>query len=243
MSEDRDGFLGIEHIPFNWRLRRAREAMGMSRRQLASATGLTPSSVGSYEALRIWPSPTSALKIADALQDEVGYLFPPEVGVAIRGHRPARLESVLPAETLSIEGTPSLRLIAAHGGPDGEAAVRALTASMKTSLSSLNPQERRVLKMRFGFDGPEMSAQEIADAAGLSRGRIYQIEQKALRKMRHPSLSRRLRDYMQAGGRDYMQAGGLRDGGVTVPAMTAEERREDALHRQYWGPVGPVRTK
>jgi RNA polymerase primary sigma factor len=61
----------------------------------------------------------------------------------------------------------------------------------------LTPREERVIKMRFGLeDGTEHTLEEVGQNFGGTRERIRQIETKALRKLRHPSRSRRLRAFI-----------------------------------------------
>jgi RNA polymerase primary sigma factor len=64
-------------------------------------------------------------------------------------------------------------------------------------LESLSPREKRVLELRFGLlDGRTRTLEEVGKEFGVTRERIRQIEAKALRKLRHPSRSKRLRDYL-----------------------------------------------
>jgi len=64
-------------------------------------------------------------------------------------------------------------------------------------LETLNPRERKVLELRFGLrDGRSRTLEEVGREFGVTRERIRQIEAKALRKLRHPSRSKRLRDYL-----------------------------------------------
>jgi len=64
-------------------------------------------------------------------------------------------------------------------------------------LNTLTPREERIIKMRFGLeDGTERTLEEVGQAFGVTRERIRQIEAKALRKLRHPSRSRRLRAFI-----------------------------------------------
>jgi RNA polymerase primary sigma factor len=64
-------------------------------------------------------------------------------------------------------------------------------------LDTLNPRERKVLELRFGLkDGRSRTLEEVGKEFGVTRERIRQIEAKALRKLRHPSRSKRLRDYL-----------------------------------------------
>ena len=65
-------------------------------------------------------------------------------------------------------------------------------------LRTLTPREEKVIKMRFGVgDGSEHTLEEVGQSFAVTRERIRQIEAKALRKLRHPSRSRRLRAFME----------------------------------------------
>jgi len=64
-------------------------------------------------------------------------------------------------------------------------------------LKTLTPREEKVIKMRFGLDdGSEHTLEEVGQSFGVTRERIRQIEAKALRKLRHPSRSRKLRNFV-----------------------------------------------
>ncbi len=81
--------------------------------------------------------------------------------------------------------------------PDAAASKRLLREQMQAILDSLNHRERQVLEMRFGLkDGRGHTLEEVGQAFGVTRERIRQIEAKALRKLRHPLRSRKLRDYL-----------------------------------------------
>ena len=65
-------------------------------------------------------------------------------------------------------------------------------------LNSLTDRESRVLKLRFGLeDGRTRTLEEVGREFGVTRERIRQIEAKAIRKLRHPSRSKKLRDYLE----------------------------------------------
>ena len=64
-------------------------------------------------------------------------------------------------------------------------------------LHTLTPREEHVLKLRFGLeDGRTRTLEEVGKEFDITRERIRQIEAKALRKLRHPSRSKRLKDYL-----------------------------------------------
>jgi RNA polymerase primary sigma factor len=70
-------------------------------------------------------------------------------------------------------------------------------------LKTLTPREEKVIKMRFGLDdGSEHTLEEVGQSFAVTRERIRQIEAKALRKLRHPSRSRKLRAFLE-GSNDY----------------------------------------
>ena len=67
-------------------------------------------------------------------------------------------------------------------------------------LKTLTPREEKVIKMRFGVgDGSEHTLEEVGQSFAVTRERIRQIEAKALRKLRHPSRSRKLRAFLEGG--------------------------------------------
>ncbi|NQU97050.1 MAG: sigma-70 family RNA polymerase sigma factor, partial [Chloroflexi bacterium] len=65
-------------------------------------------------------------------------------------------------------------------------------------LNTLSLRERKVLQLRFGLeDGRSRTLEEVGREFGVTRERIRQIEAKALRKLRHPTRSRKLRDFLE----------------------------------------------
>jgi RNA polymerase primary sigma factor len=82
--------------------------------------------------------------------------------------------------------------------PSDAASITMLHLAVEAALDTLIPRERRVLQLRFGLiDGHERTLEEVGKRFGVTRERIRQIEVQALRKLRHPSRSQKLRDYME----------------------------------------------
>ncbi|MGJ3238156.1 MAG: sigma-70 family RNA polymerase sigma factor [Anaerolineae bacterium] len=83
-------------------------------------------------------------------------------------------------------------------GPVDAASKQLLKEQIRNALGVLSDREREVLQMRFGLiDGQDHTLEEVGKHFGVTRERIRQIEAKALRKLRHPTRSRQLRDYLE----------------------------------------------
>ena len=81
--------------------------------------------------------------------------------------------------------------------PADAAAFTLLREQLKDVLSTLTDREQKVLRLRFGLDdGRARTLEEVGKEFNVTRERIRQIEAKALRKLRHPSRSRKLKDYL-----------------------------------------------
>ena len=130
-------------------------------------------------------------------------------GPGSRGHarEGARDHQGLPAEPVSLE-TPIGEEEDSHLGdfiedrgalaPAEAASHQLLKEQVEAVLDSLTGRERRVLQLRFGLeDGRARTLEEVGKEFNVTRERIRQIEAKALRKLRHPSRSRKLKDYLE----------------------------------------------
>ena len=81
--------------------------------------------------------------------------------------------------------------------PSDSAFSKLLKEKIEELLNTLTPREARILRLRFGLqNGHCYTLEEVGQKFGLTRERIRQIEGRALRRLRHPRRSRKLRDYL-----------------------------------------------
>jgi len=173
-------------------------------RQMAQELGREPTMEElALEADMLEPEETEAILTAQA----AGEPLPPSL--ERRLHRAAaKVRSVLriSQEPISLEmpvGSEDSGLLGDFikddtiPGPDDATSSRLLKEQLRAILDSLSDRERAVLEMRFGLrDGESHTLEEVGRAFGVTRERVRQIESKALRKLRHPGRSRRLRDFL-----------------------------------------------
>ena len=86
----------------------------------------------------------------------------------------------------------------ASASPTDQATQALLKDHIREVLGSLSPREAKVLEYRFGLeDGKQRTLEEVGREFGVTRERIRQIEAKAIRKLRHPTRAKKLRDYLE----------------------------------------------
>jgi RNA polymerase sigma factor (sigma-70 family) len=186
-------------ITHNARLVDARKEIGMTGEDMAAAADLSRGRLGDIENLRAVPTDEEMVKIACVLVKPIDYLFPEELMSAIKlGVFSRRKVELAAPEIISLTEAQRLRLTY-----DGETALieevsrTMLSENIEEVLNTLSPREQRVLELRFGLkDGRSRTLKEVGREFNVTRDRIRQIEAKALRKLRHPSRSRRLMDYL-----------------------------------------------
>ena len=87
----------------------------------------------------------------------------------------------------------------AGASPTDQATQALLKDHIREVLATLSPREAKVLEYRFGLeDGKQRTLEEVGKEFGVTRERIRQIEAKAIRKLRHPTRAKKLRDYLEA---------------------------------------------
>ena len=112
---------------------------------------------------------------------------------AIEGFRIAKQPEAI---SFGREEAMALGLCSQEVDPEQVAIQSSLQGSLQEAMHWLKEEEKMVLKLRFGLEGEEsLSLEKVGTILGVSRGRIGQIQAKALRKLRHPSRSLPLRTY------------------------------------------------
>ncbi|MBR1688381.1 MAG: RNA polymerase sigma factor RpoD/SigA [Prevotella sp.] len=79
---------------------------------------------------------------------------------------------------------------------DRQLVMESLQAEIKTALETLNPRERKIIQAFFGIDQPEMTLEEIGTKFGLTRERVRQIKEKAIRRLRNSTKNKMLKTYL-----------------------------------------------
>lgn len=201
-----DSLVSLKLLTRNTKLVEARKAKGITQVQMAKDIGMAQLRLSHIENLKFIPPDADKAKIAAYLVQSIDYLFPDILMKAIEegvfSHRDAQLAE---PEIISLTEAQRLRLTY-----DGEGELinqvdrKLLEENLNKILGELKPVEQAVLEARFGFYGHSLTLEETAERLSWrfwnrkpTREWIRAIEAKALRKLRHPSMSRMLKDYLE----------------------------------------------
>jgi len=200
---EKEELVKLRLIPYNLRLLETRKRKGFTQRQLGELTGFSIPMMSHIETLRIIPNREAQEEIASALDVDPDWLFPQALLDAVRdglfGTRVVTLEA---EGLLKLGSSREVKLLLPPGSDEDDLLALASKSEMskpiREVLLTLNARERNVLEMRFGLDdGRSKTLEEVGRAWGVTKERIRQIEAKALRLLRHPSRSRRLKDLLE----------------------------------------------
>lgn len=176
----------------------SRKAKGLTQIDISLSSGIRIDIFQQIENLKIVPTTYQMCEIASILEKQIDYLFPVELLLSIKAGVFSRRTVELNAPEI-ISLTEAQRLNLTY---DSEAELidkvdkLLLVEKVKETLSKLTPREERVLELRFGLNGGvSHTLEEVGREFGVTREMIRQVESKALRKLRHPSRSRKLKDY------------------------------------------------
>lgn len=187
-------------ITHNARLVDARKERGMIQLEMAQRVGVSQGRLRDIENLRVIPTEEEIVNIACTLEKPTDYLFPEELLSAIKASVFSRRKVELTGPQVIYLTQVRWQELITDGGLDAveEKVDREMLAlQIHEVMSTLKPIAQHVLTLRFGLDGKRAKTmEEVGREFHLTRERIRQIESKALRKLRHPSRSRKLKDYL-----------------------------------------------
>lgn len=179
----------------NNRILAALSAINKTVRQAHEESGISLGTLYDMINLKYKPYRKGEVKqVASRLAEYLGYsveeLFP-SAALSIR-------QSSI-TKTFDVEDVPALGtgIAGTLASPDHVYDQRDMYEILHGAVETLTPKEAKILKMRFGLEEDEpMTLEEVGEVWGVNRERIRQIEGKALRKLRHPSRSSRLREFV-----------------------------------------------
>jgi transcriptional regulator with XRE-family HTH domain len=246
--------LEVTVVVRNNRLKERRLALGMNQFLLAGAAGIPHHVYQALECMRMSPLVNTprhkdeevildwskyAMALATFHEVDPDELFP-EAVQHIHQDRVVRRINI--DEVQSSLAAPEM-LPGLPAGIDLDVATKELRSRVIGVLETLTPREQTVLNKRFGLgDGAVKSTAELADELAVCRGRIGQIEAKALRKLRHPSRAKQLKSFIEDDAERSDSERRVLDKAIeTAAGETAKKARESALIREVFSVGEPQR--
>ena len=183
-------------------MRERRKEFGWTQKDLGERCEVVSTTISNIESLKSRkPTPETKgllIRIADELDCEFEYLFPPDYldalesgkicvwGTARVFIRDVHLDALPP------NPHPDLLMPSAE-----EEAMRNITAEdVIAVLEFVTPRERRILELHYGLGGEEkLTFEEVAEIEGVTKERIRQLEAQAMSRLRHPQVRRQLKDW------------------------------------------------
>jgi RNA polymerase sigma factor (sigma-70 family) len=185
--------VGIKRYICHAELVRLRKAKGLAQIECAKYLGMSATIYMAIEKLQRYPTESEAQTIADFLDGNVYELFPRWIMPIFGKKKVYKVVEISPLQLTSRE------VLSLADPRDITVDIKRteITESLGDPLSSLRPREKQVLEKRFGLNQEmEMSRRQISEEFGTSTSRIAQIEAKAIKKMRHPGRSQKLKEFV-----------------------------------------------
>jgi len=197
-----DELVELQLLARNKRLRQTRKEKHLTQEDLFRITGIPINTIRRIENLWFVPSREMMEEIACALEKPVSFLFPQELTEAIEeGVFHERRVQLDTQRITSFTGAKRLgrQLSLTSGTEEAEREIdqSLLKNQIKEVLAILSSVQQEVITLRFGLDGGgKRTLDEVGQEFRVGRERIRQIEAKALKRLRHPSQSRKLKGFL-----------------------------------------------
>lgn len=191
--------LRLRLIVQNNRLKEEIERQGYTQKVFAKLVKINWVTLSRIINLRDLPTENQQVAIACALVKPIDYLFPETLLESIKRKVFENRTRLLDEEQVKQISGPPLFLLTDGGIEETEEEVDRdlLKQEMNHAMRTLTKRQKRVIQLRFGLeDGRSRTLKEIGEEFNVTGERIREIEAKALRLLRHPKLSRPLRDFL-----------------------------------------------
>jgi RNA polymerase sigma factor (sigma-70 family) len=179
----------------------AREDLGLSQKEAAGLIGISANRLSNYENMKLYPTQEMQEMICGFYRSKGVFIieedvFPDELK-AFRTHSKKYIREVVIPKQRFLTVCDQLSEYP-ESNPEEEYGLKQLRGTMERVLATLTPREEKVLRMRFGIgEEYDHTPEEVAAKLGVTPGRIWQIEAKALRRLRHPPISKKLKPYTE----------------------------------------------
>jgi len=176
-----------------------------TQKALASFLRVSPLTIGNWENFKTYPKRRGMIEVLEwALNCEVKEIFPPEFVKAIKERGLLPIEKVIDIKQLPSYTRGEFLLPSPEEAYELKERMGSVKDGIEESLESLTEREAKVLRLRFGleksdyypFETGGLSLEKIGNIFRITPERIRQIEAKALRKLKHPSRSKSLREFI-----------------------------------------------
>jgi RNA polymerase sigma factor (sigma-70 family) len=201
--KNNDNLVKLRLLVNNDRLTTLRKNLGYNQRQFSKYVGMPLKHFVEIETLRRVPTDLEMDNIASISGKPIEYIFPKSILDAVRNQAfRVREKLVSELQVISLNEAISQNLLPPGENPEDIASLddenKYLKKAITELLLTLTPREERALQLRFGLkDGRIRTLEEVGKEFNVTKERIRQIEAKALRKLRYPRRSRKLKDYLE----------------------------------------------
>lgn len=197
-----DNIVRLRLLTYNARLLNTRLERGFrNRNDLADAAGLSRTYLGLIEGLKRVPTEDEICALAAVLEKLPDYLFPEELLSAVKRGLFSKRTAELTELQVRELGPAERQWLLTDGGieaAEDHVDSEILRQKINEVFDTLSLREAKALNLRFGLDdGRARTCEEVGHEFNLTGGRIQQIENKALRRLRHPTRSRELKGFLR----------------------------------------------